>query len=191
MRGEQVRQALLAYIPCCPQETADRLEMLRLLDTHADLLTRQNTTAHFTASALTVDPAGIQTLMAWHNLYQSWSWLGGHADGEEDLPSVALREVLEESGLPTARLLSRTPIAVDILPVWGHVKHGAFVCTHLHLNLTYLVEAPSDLPLLGKPDENTGVRWLPLEEMPTTTSEREMAPVYEKLIRQYKMWNHS
>ena len=37
--------------------------------------------------------------MVYHNIYDSWSWLGGHADGETDLLAVALREVKEETGL--------------------------------------------------------------------------------------------
>ena len=35
--------------------------------------------------------------MVYHNIYNSWSWLGGHADGETDLLAVALREVKEEA----------------------------------------------------------------------------------------------
>ena len=30
--------------------------------------------------------------MVFHNTYGSWSWIGGHADGERDLERVALRE---------------------------------------------------------------------------------------------------
>ena len=35
-----------------------------------------------TASAWIVNARRDRALMAWHNIYRAWSWLGGHADGE-------------------------------------------------------------------------------------------------------------
>ena len=46
---------------------------------------RQIETALFTASAWVVNPARNKVLMIYHNIYNSWSWTGGHADGETDL----------------------------------------------------------------------------------------------------------
>ena len=37
--------------------------------------------------------------MIYHNIYNSWAWPGGHADGESDLLGVAMREVMEETGI--------------------------------------------------------------------------------------------
>lgn len=61
---------------------------------------RENTVAHMTASAWVVNRERTRVLMVYHNIYNSWSWLGGHADGETDLLSVAIREVKEEAGTP-------------------------------------------------------------------------------------------
>ena len=90
---ELLRQQLIAYRPWNEQEERDREELLRRLDSHEDLYTRANTAAHFTASAWVVSPDRKQVLMAYHRLYDSWAWLGGHADGDRDLLAVALREV--------------------------------------------------------------------------------------------------
>ena len=90
------REEIAAYVPQNQQEAGDKemmLEYLRLFPD--DLLTRQNRVAHFTASGFVVNADASKVLMAHHNLYQVWAWTGGHADGEADLLSVALREARE------------------------------------------------------------------------------------------------
>ena len=154
---------LEAFIPWNDQEVRDKEETLRRLKSGEALLDRSNTSAHLTASAWVVSPDRSQVLMAYHNLYDSWAWLGGHADGEEDLLSVALKEVREESGLQDVRPLTEDIFSVEILAVAGHEKKGQFVSSHLHLNVTYLLEADPAHPVRCKEDENKAVGWFTLE----------------------------
>lgn len=154
---------LEAFIPWNDQEVRDKEETLRRLKSGEALLDRSNTSAHLTASAWVVSPDRRQVLMAYHNLYDSWAWLGGHADGEEDLLSVALKEVREESGLQDVRPLTEDIFSVEILAVAGHEKKGQFVSSHLHLNVTYLLEADPTQPVRCKEDENQAVGWFTLE----------------------------
>ena len=174
-------QQLTQYRPWNEQEETDRRELLRQLESGEDLYTRSNAAAHLTASAWVVSPDRQQVLMAYHNLYQSWAWLGGHADGESDLLSVALREANEESGV-LAVPVSPEIFSLEILHVAPHVKRGKFVCAHLHLNATYLLEADDKAPLRCKPDENSAVRWLSVQDVLPSVSEPAMCPVYQKLI---------
>lgn len=159
------------YRPFNEQETRDREELLRRVRSGEDLYTRDNPAAHFTASAWVVSPLRDQVLLAYHNLYDSWAWLGGHADGERDLLSVAMREVREESGLVQLRPVSRDIYSLEILTVNGHEKHGRYVSSHLHLNVTYLLEADPAAPVRRKPDENSAVAWFGLEEAVAASSE--------------------
>lgn len=152
-----------AFIPWNDQEVRDKEETLRRLKSGEALLDRSNTSAHLTASAWVVSPDRRQVLMAYHNLYDSWAWLGGHADGEEDMLSVALKEVREESGLQDVRPLTEDIFSVEILAVAGHEKKGQFVSSHLHLNVTYLMEADPTQPVRCKEDENKAVGWFTLE----------------------------
>lgn len=173
---------LAAFVPFNEQEARDRELLLGCLRREPEVLTRKNPLAHFTASAWVVNPAHTRVLMAYHNIYRSWSWLGGHADGESDLLAVALREVREESGIRSARPVSRDIFSVEALTVDGHEKRGAYVSSHLHLNVTYLLEADEEEALSIKPDENSGVRWFTLEESETVPSEPWFcARVYRKL----------
>lgn len=177
---EQIRR----YLPFNDQEAADQALLLHALETEKNLFTRENTLAHLTASAWVVNGERTKVLMAFHNIYQSWSWLGGHADGQEDLLAVALREVGEESGLKSVSAVSGDIFSLEVLPVDGHLKHGKYVSPHLHLNLTYLVEADEQEPLTVKADENSGVAWFSPEDAVAASSEpwfREN--IYQKLNR--------
>ncbi len=178
-----------AFRPWNRQEERDREEILRRLWSGEELYTRENPSAHLTASAWVVSPRRDLVLMAYHNLYRSWAWLGGHADGDRELLETALREVREESGLETVRPVSPDIYSLEILTVDGHEKKGEYVSSHLHLNLTYLLEADPSLPVRNKPDENSRVGWFSLQEAVSASSEpwfRER--VYKKLnekLRQY------
>lgn len=164
------------------QEAQDRDAIVHLLQTGQDFYTRDNPTAHLTASAWVVNPDGTKVLMAYHKLFQSWSWLGGHADGERDLLAVALREVREESGLSAVTPVVQQPFSTEILAVNGHEKRGQYVPSHLHLNITYLLQADDMQPLRCKPDENSAVAWFtPGDAIAASTEAWMQQRVYQKL----------
>lgn len=171
-----------AYRPYNEQEVRDRAAMLRALSAVERVFERESELMHMTASAWIVNAARERALMAYHNIYRSWSWLGGHADGERDLLAVALREACEESGLDRVRPVLTAPFSLEILPVAGHEKRGAYVPSHLHLNVTYLLEADEGAPLAARAGENSGVRWFALDEAAAASAEPWMrARVYRKL----------
>ena len=116
---------ILAYEPRDEAEAGDKAMFLEYLRLFPDtILTRENKIAHLTASGFVVNGDGTRVLMAHHNLYRVWAWTGGHADGDGDLLSVALREAREETGVEHIKPLSTAIASLDILPVWGHVKRG-------------------------------------------------------------------
>lgn len=176
-----LRKIIADYQPCCEQEQEDRRMMLRYLDQFDDILLRSNETAHFTASSWIVNPARTHALLAYHNIYNNWAWTGGHADGDSDLMAVAIREAQEETSLEHVRPVSESLYSLEILTVEGHVKQGKFVVPHLHLNLTYLLEADDRQVVHSKPDENSGVRWFPLDDVVGATNEPYMKIIYRKL----------
>ncbi|MDD6407241.1 MAG: NUDIX hydrolase, partial [Lactobacillus equicursoris] len=169
------------YQPYNEQEATDVKEMIYRLETGEELFLRSNLAEHFTASAWVVNPARDKTLMAYHRIYDSWAWLGGHADGDHDLLRVALKEVTEESSV-VARPVTNQIYSVEILTVDGHEKHGKYVPSHLHLNVTYLLEADDRQAIRTKEDENKAVAWFGLEEALEKSSEPWFVDrIYKKL----------
>ena len=167
----ELLQILERYAPFNEQEARDRAVLMGLLRTGQDLWTRENEAAHLTASAWVVNGDRERVLMAHHNIYDSWSWLGGHADGERDLLAVAMREVREESGLARVAPVSEALFSLEILTVDGHEKNGRYVSSHLHLNVTYLLEADPSAAIRPKPDENSRVGWFSSADAVAASSE--------------------
>ena len=173
-----------AYRPADEQEEADQRMMLEYARLFPEtILTRENGIAHFTSSGFVVNADASRVLMAHHNIYRVWAWAGGHADGESDLLSVALREAREETGVTHLLPLSADIMSLDILPVWGHVKRGRYVTAHQHLNVSYLLVADEMDSLSVREGENTGVAWLPADRLLEYTNEWQMDGVYTKLLR--------
>jgi len=176
------------YSPKNEQEIRDKEQMLRFMTCNDNYLKRENQIAHFTASMWTVNKERTKTLMVYHNLYDSWSWIGGHADGEEDLCAVALRELMEETGVKHPRLVSEEIFSLESLTVNGHMKKGQYVPGHVHYNLTFLAEADEDEVLTAQIEENQAVRWWSFEEAVTVSKEAWMVErIYKKLIEKSRI----
>lgn len=183
----KLKQDLISYKPWNEQEARDRDVMRKLLEEQPDIFCRENLTAHFTASSWLLNREHDKVLMIYHNLYHSWAWTGGHADGEEDLLSVAIREAQEETGVTGIVPVREDIYSLEILTVDGHEKRGVYVPSHLHLNVTYLLEADEQAVLRIKPDENSGVKWFSLKEALEACSEPWMIErVYKKLNQKLK-----
>ena len=175
------------YQPENEQEQKDKEVMLHFLKTNPDAFLRTNTIGHMSASAWVVNRERTKVLMCYHKIYNSWSWLGGHADGEKDLLKVAVKEVQEESGLMNVRPLTEEIISLEILTVDGHVKNGEYVPSHLHLNVTYLLEADENETLSIKEDENSGVAWFTLKEaLKKSTEPWFVEHIYKKMNKKLK-----
>ena len=176
-----LEEALRGYRPFNEQEERDQADMLRFMAAMPDCFERANEIAHFSASSWIVNRDGSRVLMAYHNLYNAWAWTGGHADGETDLLAVALREAREETGVH-AHPVSSDIYSLEILTVNGHEKRGHYVPSHLHLNVTYLLEADPAEAIRPKEDENTAVRWFSLQGALTACEEPWMVErIYRKL----------
>lgn len=180
-----ITKQLQMFSPANEQEAADRACILEQLASDPNVFDR-TALAHMACSIWTVDPTFTKTLLVYHNIYDSWSWIGGHADGQRDLAAVALRELAEETGVTDAHLVPCGPgsiLSCEVLTVNGHEKRGAYVSSHLHLNVTYLAVANPAQHIRIKPDENSGVTWVPLDDAVALSSEpwiRER--IYRKLI---------
>ena len=135
-----IRADIERYVPCNEQEARDKALILDFIGKNEDAFLRTNLIAHMTASAWIVNDKRDKTLMVYHKIYDSWSWTGGHADGDEDLLSVALREAREETGLENVRAVTGDIYSLEVLTVDGHEKRGKYAYMR-----TLLIDIPLKL----------------------------------------------
>ncbi|MBF4692900.1 NUDIX hydrolase [Fusibacter ferrireducens] len=176
-------ESIEKFNPTNAQEANDRAVILDFAAHHPEtILTRENQVAHLTSSGFIMNEKLDKVLMVHHNIYKTWTWTGGHVDGNGDFLEVAIQEAMEETGVSSIKPLSKEIISVDILPVYGHEKRGRYVSSHLHLNVAYVLIADESQALLVKPDENSGVKWVPIEAIETHSNESYLIHIYHKII---------
>lgn len=177
-----LKEKIENYIPYDEQEERDKEQYLNFIDKFDDVLTRNNVFGHFSASAFIVNKERTKMLVVYHIINDGWIYPGGHADGEENLLSVAVREVEEETGLK-AKVLDENIYSIQSAPVKGHIKRGKYVSAHLHLDVVYLMEADDKIPLVYRDDESKGVKWVSFEEATDETMCDFIRPIHKKLIK--------
>ncbi len=154
--------ALLHDHCAADQKEARDLERMRVYaETLSQPFSRDQAGAHFTASAIVSDDAGLQTCLVHHRKLNRWLQPGGHFETSDggDPVRAAQREVLEETGCESDLIVTAPlPLDVDIheIPAYGEVP------AHLHLDVRMLVRART-ATLAHDPDESHGVKWVTWE----------------------------
>lgn len=171
---EQLEKYLRRY----PLETAPP-KCLVFIQSQPDCFNRrcfQN--GHFTASAWVVNSNHDKFLLTHHRKIGKWMQLGGHVEQSRDLLAEAMREVKEESGLPSS------PLSLDIFDIDIH-QVPAFQNdpAHLHYDLRYLLLADEKHPLL-RTSESNELRWIDRHEIGNLTQEESVI----KMVRKYELY---
>jgi 8-oxo-dGTP pyrophosphatase MutT (NUDIX family) len=175
------------YIPGDEQEKNDKKIILNYINVFGDnVLTRENQIAHITSSSFILNRTCDKALMIHHNIYNTWAWTGGHADGDTDLLEIAIKEAKEETGLKNVIALNERIESIDILPVWGHKKRGKYISAHLHLNVSYILIANETDKLIINKEETSGVKWISINEIEEHSKEPFLIEIYNKLIDKAK-----
>ncbi len=148
---------------------------------YGEALLLRETDGHIVVSALVANRTFDKVLLVHHNLLGRFCWPGGHADGERDLLLAARLEVEEETGV-TAYPVSGEILSVDQFFVAAHQKNGVPVAAHTHYSVAFGFVADQTQPLKIKPDENSAVRWVGVEELEQVCGEPHMVPVYRQIL---------
>lgn len=183
-----IRSQIESYIPFNEQEEKDKRTILSFIDSFDDVLTRQNQFGHLTASAFVVNEDLTRALILHHNIFGGFIYPGGHADGEYDLYSVAVREVLEETGLEVEPLIDNNVFALQALPIKGHIKKGSYVPAHIHYDVIYLLVAKNvDMDKIRiLESENSQVKWVSLGDTYSEEAVDWIRPINEKIVAKIK-----
>ena len=180
---ETYLRQLKEFQPSCEQEERDQELILAECAREPErILTRDLALGHITSSGLILNKNHDKILMVHHNIYNTWTWTGGHADGDRDLLRIALKEAEEETGVKEFRVLFPELASLDILPVYGHVKGGRWVSAHLHYNAAYLLEAEEKAELKMNPEENSGVRWVDWKMVAASSREPVLIGIFNKML---------
>lgn len=183
----KIIEMLKSYVPYNEQEKEDISLMIKAEELFGNILTRENELCHLTASAFVVNKGFDKVLCIYHNIYKSWGWVGGHADGDDDMLYVAQKETKEETSLKEFGVVQKMPISVEILPVKSHERKGKYVPGHQHFNVTYLFVADEKASIHILEDENSNIGWLTFDELLKKSEEPYMIPVYKKIIEKIKL----
>lgn len=123
---------------------------------------RDHLPGHITGSAWILNKKKTHVLLVHHAKLNKWLQPGGHADGEENVLSVAMREVNEETGLIHFKELVPGIFDIDIHTIPARADFPE----HLHYDVRYALIATEDDEDIEVSEESHDVKWVALEEIP-------------------------
>ena len=143
---------------------------------HPDCFLRTHLPGHITGSAWIVDKQRSHVLLVQHAKLKKWLQPGGHADGDENVLQVAMRETEEETGLSNIRLIHTGIFDIDVHPIPARKDFTE----HLHFDIRFLLEANREDKITIS-EESTDVRWIPLADLDAFNEERSVIRMKEKV----------
>ena len=129
---------------------------------------------HITGSAWLVDGTRKRVLLTHHKKLGRWLQLGGHADGDEDVLAVAMREAREESSLAVA------PVDAAVFDIDIHeIPARSADPLHCHFDIRFALEA-TDSEAFRVSVESHDLRWVSIDALGDLTSEISMLRMASK-----------
>lgn len=162
-----LRHLLTGWTSPSEGQEALRQEYLAHLDAHEEATAKSGPPAHFTASCLVVDEAGERVLLTLHRKVCRWLQFGGHIEANDaSVAEAALREAVEESGLPDGSLRLRPELA----QLDRHALGSGFTRCTEHLDLRWVAVATGGSePVVS--EESLDVAWWPIGALPPDTED--------------------
>lgn len=181
MHRQQLLDLLADYAARFPEEAAVAARIRALVEEHADCFERTCLPGHVTGSAWIASPERDRWLLVHHRKLDRWLQPGGHADGQSDVASVALREAEEETGLKELRLAAEAPLDLDVhvIPARYDAAGQLLEPAHEHHDVRFLViAAAAATPQVS--DESHAVRWFTDAELLAATDEESVLRLWRK-----------
>ncbi|MBO4405367.1 MAG: NUDIX hydrolase [Alphaproteobacteria bacterium] len=184
MHRKDLTEKLERYQASCDSEEQDRKKILDFMKSNCDCFERSNMSGHITGSCWLEDYDGEKFLMTEHKKLKKWLPLGGHADGDNDIIRVAMREAHEESGLDNIELVSADifDLSVHLIPEYKGVP------AHYHYDIRFLLRASKQGEQIKMSDESTDLAWF--TDIPESSSKLD-GGVLVRMLNKWKNFRES
>lgn len=163
-----VRHYVALFPDAEPQTIAFREYLLR--NTDKALYDRKNFDGHITTSAFIIDVAAREMLLLRHKSLNRWLQPGGHTEGDISLQASALREAVEETGIPEGQLTLRShhpnlsiPFDIDSHYIPANPRKNED--GHYHHDIRYVFEYTGNRSNSFNTEEATGMQWVTFDTL--------------------------
>lgn len=140
---------------------------------------RDHLPGHLTGSAFILDTARHATLLTHHAKLNKWLQPGGHADGDEDIAGVALREAEEETGVTNFVFLQRNIFDIDIHLIPARKDFPE----HFHYDVRFLLEASRGEKLIIT-EESHDLAWIELGDVESIVNQ---SPAMMRMVEKVRL----
>lgn len=179
MNRAHLLDLLEKYTPYDADEQIHVQEMHRLVHDHQDAFLRMRAEGHMTASAWLVDVKSKKVVLLHHAKLNRWLQPGGHADGNENLVSVAMKELQEETGLEGFNLYNQGIFDIDIHVIPSRKREKE----HRHYDVRFLFIGDSAIQPV-KNHESKEVRWVDWKDVSALSgNEKSILRMLEKTAK--------
>jgi len=156
--------SLQAYQTIFNEEQTFVSSFLHLLKS-PDCFQRTHLPGHLTGSAWILNADSNKVLLVHHAKLNRWMQPGGHADGDENILQVALKEAREETGIVNFRVNeSIFDIDIHTIPARKDIPE------HLHYDVRFLVHTDEAEKIIVS-EESHDVKWVSFAEIEKFTTE--------------------
>jgi len=178
MHRKNLIEKLQKYQASCEIEELDRIKILKFVESHEDCFERSQVSGHITGSCWLENYEGTKFLLTKHKKLGFWLQLGGHADGDNDIIRVSMKEAHEESGLKNIELVSADifDLGAHLLPPYKNVP------AHYHYDIRFLLRASNSNEKISMSDESTDLDWF--TDIPKSNPEE----ANRDMLRMMKKW---
>lgn len=152
---------LLAHRPFDAEEAASKDAIVAFVRATPAFAERATLVGHVTASGWVLNAIGTEACLVLHGKYNVWLQPGGHVEAfDASVADAALREVVEETGIPADQLARGALFDVDAHPIAARGE----VPAHVHYDLRYLFRAAAGARV-QLTAESKGIKFVPLTEL--------------------------